>query len=616
MQGFLSRLLAVIAFAATGLAAEALASPTATLTTSVTSCNPAGGTVNFSANFSYSGLAVVAVSLEVNVPAGWTYADTNGSTVPGITPAANATTEFDWAYISVPANGAQFSFDAGYAAGLTGIQTITAVAYIGLSDGSIVTLNLPAITIGSAPALASGQTITFGGLSGRTYGAVPFSVSATASSGLPVTISVATGPATASGSMITITGAGIVTVTAAQAGNASYNAAPSVSQPFMVAKGTASVALGGLNQTFCGDAMAPTVTTVPAGLGTSITYNGSLAPPTAAATYAVVATITDPNYQGSTSGTFTINAVLPTSTARLVNLSARAYVGTGGNILIAGFGIGGAGTKQVVLRGVGPGMGSTFGITDDLTAAVLTIFDGGSGRGETAPEMIAANQGWANSLTLGNSPVVAVATEAAAPVMAGLGAFALSPDSLDSAVLTSLPTGNYTSQVSGAGGATGVALAEIYDADPGTPSARLVNISARASVGTGFNILIAGFAISGNSSETVLIRGIGPGLNTLFGLPGVLTNPQLSLYDGIGSGHVIATNSGWSVAPTTGPSTVVAVIQPATSPAMAAVGAFPLAANSADAAMLVTLPPGSYTAQLSGAAGSTGIGLIEVYEAP
>jgi len=420
MQGLLPRLLAVIAFASAGLAVAAAASPTATLTTTASSCNPAGGSANFSANFSYPGLAVVAVSLEVNVPAGWTYADTNGVNVPGVGPAANATTEFDWAYISIPANGAQFSFDAVYAAGLTGVQAITAVAYISLSNGSIITLNLPGIGLSSAPASPSDQTITFGGLSGRIYGAVPFSVTATASSGLPVNISVATGPATASGSMITINGAGIVTVTAAQPGNASYNAAPSVSQPFMVAKATASVVLGGLNQISNGGAMAPTVTTVPAGLGYSLTYNGSLAAPTAVSAYAVVATIVDPNFQGSVSGTFTINAVPPASTARLVNLSARAYVGTGGNILIAGFGIGGAGTKQVVLRGVGPGMGSTFGITDPLTDAVLTLFDGGSGLGETAPEVIAADNGWTKSLTLGNSPVVAVATDSTGPVMVPL----------------------------------------------------------------------------------------------------------------------------------------------------------------------------------------------------
>src|SRR5208337_5240572 len=75
-----------------------------------------------------------------------------------------------------------------------------------------------------------------------------------------------------------------------------------------------------------------------------------------------------------------------------------------------------------------------------------------------------------------------------------------------------------------------ICLAEIYDADTGTPAARLINISARASVGTGSNILIAGFVISGNTPEKVVIRGIGPTLS-LFGVTGSLATPQLVLYD-------------------------------------------------------------------------------------
>jgi hypothetical protein len=210
--------------------------------------------------------------------------------------------------------------------------------------------------------------------------------------------------------------------------------------------------------------------------------------------------------------------------------------------------------------------------------------------------------------------VTSVSVATTTTLMNSLGAFGFLPNSLDSAMLTTLPVGSYTSQVSGVGGVTGVALAEVYDNDPGIPSARLINISARCQVGTGFNILVAGLGISGNTSERVLLRGVGPGLTSVFGLPGTMTNPQLSLYDSTGT--LIASNTGWSSPPTPGTSSVVAVLQQASATVMQNVGAFPLVAGSTDAAMLVTLPPGDYTAQLAGVGGTTGIGLVEVYEAP
>jgi len=230
------------------------------------------------------------------------------------------------------------------------------------------------------------------------------------------------------------------------------------------------------------------------------------------------------------------------------------------------------------------------------------------------PYLIASNNGWTNNPTLGNSPVSAVVNDATATIMTVLGAFAYEANSLDSAVVITLPTGSYTSQISGVNGATGVALADIYDADSGVPPARLVNVSGRASVGKGPNVLIAGFGIEGNGPETVLLRGVGPGLYNTFGLAGYLANPQLQLYDS--GGGLIASNSGWCTAPTTGTSTVEATVQPATATVMSTVGAFSLAPDSTDAAMRVTLPPGNYTALLSGTGSTAGIGLIEVYEAP
>jgi hypothetical protein len=145
---------------------------------------------------------------------------------------------------------------------------------------------------------------------------------------------------------------------------------------------------------------------------------------------------------------------------------------------------------------------------------------------------------------------------------------------------------------------------EIYDDTPDgsyTPSSpRITNISARVQVGTGGNVLIAGFYIGGSTSRTVLIRASGPALIP-FGLTGTLPDPQLQLNSTTG---VIATNSAWG-----GNAQIAA--------AAASVGAFMWQfPSSNDSAILVTLPPGAYTATVSGASGDTGIALVEVYEVP
>lgn len=167
---------------------------------------------------------------------------------------------------------------------------------------------------------------------------------------------------------------------------------------------------------------------------------------------------------------------------------------------------------------------------------------------------------------------------------------------------TTLPGGSYTLQTAGQSGDTGIALAEVYDATASgsytraTP--RLINLSARVQVGSGGNILIAGFAIGGTTSATVLLRASGPAL-VPFGVAGSLADPQLQLYSG---STVVGSNNGW------GGSAQIAATA-------ASVGAFGwTSATSRDSAILVTLPPGAYTAQVSGAAADTGIALVEVYE--
>jgi kumamolisin len=148
-----------------------------------------------------------------------------------------------------------------------------------------------------------------------------------------------------------------------------------------------------------------------------------------------------------------------------------------------------------------------------------------------------------------------------------------------------------------------------------SPAARVLELSTRAQVQTGQNIVIGGFIISGGSgtSKSVLVRGIGPAL-TGFQVSGALAQPVLGIYDGSTVPVLIASNTGWGNAPVAGTSTVKASYRQATAADMSSVGAFPLAAKSADCAMVLTLPPGSYSAQVSGVGSSTGVVLAEVYD--
>ncbi len=185
-----------------------------------------------------------------------------------------------------------------------------------------------------------------------------------------------------------------------------------------------------------------------------------------------------------------------------------------------------------------------------------------------------------------------------ASVTQQLGGFPLAPASADAAALVDLGPGLYTTLVTGAAGSAGVVLFELY-AGEGTDS-QLVNISARGDIGTGEEIMIPGFSISGSGAKTLLIRAVGPSL-AHHGVTGWLTNPELTIYEG---NTPILSNDDW------GQATDVAALVAASD----AVGAFPLDEGGADAAVLVSLMPGVYTAQARGVGGATGNVLVEVYE--
>lgn len=266
--------------------------------------------------------------------------------------------------------------------------------------------------------------------------------------------------------------------------------------------------------------------------------------------------------------------------SRLINVSARGFSGVGGQALTVGFVVGGTGAESTLVRAVGPTL-SNFGVTGVLADPQLTLFD--SNR-----NVLATNDNWGGTAALSTA-------------FAETGAFALPAASLDSAVLSSLPLGAYTADVQGANGGTGVVLLEVYDADTvPAPTAHYVNVSVRGLAGSGSNVLTVGFVIAGPSSKTVLIRAIGPAL-TGFSVSGALADPQLTVFDT--NQNVVGFNGNWGG---------TAALQAA----FGTVAAFSLPAASRDSALLITLLPGAYTAQVSSAGGSTGIALLEVYEMP
>ena len=282
-----------------------------------------------------------------------------------------------------------------------------------------------------------------------------------------------------------------------------------------------------------------------------------------------------------------------TDLGRLVNLSVRTNCGTGANNLIAGYYIGQPGndgtSKTLVVRGVGPGL-STYGVPGVLSDPSLAIHE----TINSVDTILASDTGWNSS----DTNLIALTSQ--------VGAFPLVAGSRDSALVATLAPGSYSANIIGASGDSGITLAEVYDATttftPTTP--RLVNLSARANVSTGAGNLIAGFYVGGSTAKTLLIRGIGPALGS-YGVPGTLAVPTLAVHQTVNSvDTVIASNSAWG-----GDPVLVHVFS--------SVGAFSLpSASSNDCALIITLPPGGYTANLTSGNGASGVGLVEVYEIP
>jgi sugar lactone lactonase YvrE len=271
-------------------------------------------------------------------------------------------------------------------------------------------------------------------------------------------------------------------------------------------------------------------------------------------------------------------SIPPSNTnARLINISTRSYVAPGASTQIAGFVIRGSQPKRILLRASGPAL-LPLGVTGVVSDPTLTLYSGST--------ELAQNDDWSSD---------AAAIETAA---SRAGAFGWTRGSKDAALLVTLAPGNYTAHVSGKDNGTGTALIEAYEVDEVGTDATLLNISTRSEVRTGGDIQIAGFVIGGEGSKRVLIRATGPAL-TQFNVPGVLADPVITVYAG---SSAIAQADDWSA-------DEVNIEQ-----ANAQAGAFPLPRGSKDAAIVLTLQPGSYTVHVRGKNDGTGIALIEVYD--
>jgi hypothetical protein len=277
------------------------------------------------------------------------------------------------------------------------------------------------------------------------------------------------------------------------------------------------------------------------------------------------------------------NTPPPTPIARLANISARAQVGSGNDVLIPGFVVSG-GPVRLLVRGIGPAL-SGFGVNGALADPQLALYNGSN-------QTIATSDDW--GLASNAAQIASMAAQVAA--------FPLASNAKDAALLVTLQPGAYTAVVNGKNAATGVGLVEIYETDAGANGGRLANMSVRAQVGTGANVLIPGIVVGATGTRTLLIRAIGPSLAG-FGVGGVLADPQITLFSS--NSVAVDANDNWSSSNAT--SIAAAATQ---------VGAFPLSSGSKDAALLVTLGVGSYTAQISGVGGTAGVALVEVYEAP
>jgi hypothetical protein len=267
----------------------------------------------------------------------------------------------------------------------------------------------------------------------------------------------------------------------------------------------------------------------------------------------------------------------------LANISTRAFIQTGNNVAIGGFFVQGPKPKRVIIRALGPEL-TQYGVPDALANPTLELHD-------DTGALIASNNNWATTIIGG----IITANQVHDIQASG---FAPSNE-LESAIIADLPPGTYTAIERGVNNMTGVGLVEVYDLS-GDPSSILGNISTRAFVQTGDNVMIGGFIVPGTHRKRVIIRALGPEL-AQYGVPNALANPTLELHDDAGA--LIASNNNWATTIIGGIITANQVRE------IQASGFAP--SNELESAIIADLPPGTYTAIVRGVNNTTGVALLE-----
>jgi hypothetical protein len=442
------------------------------------------------------------------------------------------------------------------------------------------------------------QTIAFAAPSSPLVVGQPIKLDATSSLGLPIAYTLQGGDASIKDGVLTPLSTDTIVVRAANAGSDTVSAASAQVNFGNPKPVVAQSVVGGARVDATTDKpLTLTSTTTPA------TTDNAATPPV---TYSVVsgpAVITGDTVHFTGSGNVTVAAVVQVDSthqttetmtvqahpvARLVNISSRVHIFGNGDGATVGFVVTGTEPKQILIRAVGDSL-ATFGVSDGVANPTLTLYDASS-------VVTATNSGWA-----GAADIAAAAKT--------VGAFAFASGKTDAALLRTLAPGLYTAQVTSPN--SGSALVEVYDVgapDP-VPTKQLINISTRAHVDAA-NQVVQGFAISGDQPKRVLLRAVGPALRA-FGVGDAIADPNIQLFSGA---KVVASNDDWSTPAT---ATDVTTDAPAEiAKVSASVGAFGLPAGGKDAALLVTLQPGLYTAAVSGSSGESGSVLVEAYEVP
>jgi hypothetical protein len=493
--------------------------------------------------------------------------------------------------------GASLTFNASLAA-ITGTPTQAGTFSIGLSATNVGVTTTATLTLTVQPPLTSGPTIISStAATGRTGRPFTFQVITTgggsaarvSAGGLPPGLSIdpltglISGTPTTDGSFavtLTVTSGNQTASSILQLTFSSDPALPVIISPNSATLRVSQSFTYSINSPSTAGQTDPTAFTLignlPAGLGfdpqagtISGTFTGAAVPqpfsPDAVDLSGGIITNVQ-LFASNSHGTTTIPFIFYLAPTGAVNIATRLAVGTGNDVLIAGFIITGNAPKKVVVRAIAPSL-TLSGTLQDPT---LELHDSNG--------LLGANDNWGDTQ---QNEIIATTVPPT--------------NNLESAIVAVINPGNYTAIVGGKNNTTGIAVVEVYDL--GTASldtssdAKLAQISTRGKVLSGDNVMIGGFILSGSSSK-VIVRAIGPSLNGI--LPGALQDPTLELHDG--SGSTIASNDDWR---STQEQQIIDTTVPPT--------------DNRESAIVATLPPGNYTGIVRGKGNTTGVGLVEVY---